>query len=117
MAKNKVKIASFVYDFTVDGGAVSTITPAIVETLPVGAIVKSITSSESTAIAGTGTIQFKCGSTALTAALAVSAFTGIDVHALTSVDGVAVTGGDLTLVIASNTITAGYITVFMEYYY
>ena len=109
-----VKVARAHYDFSVHGGAISTI--SLVKTIPAHSTVIGIRTVELTAIAGTGTIQFKAGTTGLTAALNVAAFTGVDVHALSTVDGIKVAvESDLKFVIASNTITAGHLDIFVQY--
>jgi len=109
-----VKLVRPNYDFSVHGGAIGTI--GLSCHIPAHATVVGIRTVELTAIAGTGTIQFKAGTTGLTAALAVAAFTGVDVHALSTVDGIKVAAkSEINFVIAGNTITAGHLDIFVEY--
>lgn len=101
------------YDFSDHGGAIGTI--ALGSHIPAHATVVKIVTVEKTAIAGTGTIQFLAGAVALTGALAVSDFTGVDFQTL-SADGVKVAAkSEINFKIASNTITAGHVDIFIEY--
>jgi len=84
--------------------------------IPAGAIIKAITSVEGVALAGGTNTTFQVGSQDLTAAIALSGFTGIDVHALTSVDGLAVTADSVLSITTTGTHSAGDITVYVEYY-
>lgn len=112
-----VKVARAVYDFSVHGGAVGTI--SLVKNIPAHATIIGIRTVERTALAGTDTserVQFKAGTTALTAALAVTAFTGVDVHALSTVDGIKVAvESDLKFVVSIEAITAGKLDIFVQY--
>lgn len=84
--------------------------------LPAGAIVKSITTVEGTALAGGTNVTFKAGSQALTAAIATASFTGVDTHALTDTDGLAVTADSFLSITTTGTYSAGDIEVYVEYY-
>ena len=107
------KVVNAQYKFSTHGGAVETI--ALSCDIPAHATVVKITTVEKTAIAGTGTIQFLAGSTALTGALAVADFTGVDNQTL-SADGVKVAvKSTINFKIASTTITAGHLDIFIEY--
>ena len=108
------KVLRVEYDFTVHGGAIGTI--ALSGHIPAHAtVVKIVTVERTTAIAGSGTIQFKAGTTALTGALAVSDFTGVDFQTLAA-DGVKVAVvSQINFVIASDVITAGKLDIFIEF--
>ncbi len=84
--------------------------------LPAGAIVKSITTVEGVALAGGTNITFSVGTQDLTAAIALADFTGVDVHALTSVDGLAVIATGLLNITSTGTFSAGDIDTYVEYY-
>ena len=114
------RVATFVYDFAVDGGAISTITPASTKTLPKGAMVRSIASDEQTPFTsgGSATVRVKCGSINLTDALAFnSAFTGADTHALaSSAESIDITtAGELSIAVAAAALTAGKVVFYVEY--
>ena len=85
--------------------------------IPKGTLLKSITSVEGTALAGGTNVTIKVGSQSITAALALAAFTGNDVHALTTEDGLVVTAtGDLSIT-TTGTFTAGDVDIYIEYYF
>lgn len=84
--------------------------------VPAGAIIKAITSVEGTALAGGTNITFKAGGIDLTAAIILADFTGVDVHALTSVDGLLATGNEALNITSVGTHT-GDIDVYVEYYF
>jgi hypothetical protein len=122
MAIMNKKVAKFTYDFSVDGGAVSVITPAISESLPAGAIVTNLWTNERTAFTsgGSATIELKCGSVALSDAVAFdSAFAAEKTLALdNSLTAIEVTvNGTLTLTVAGAALTAGICDFFVEYVY
>jgi len=120
MAFSDKKVAKLRYDFAVDGGAASVITPAITESIPNGAVVTNLYAVEQTAFtsAGAATVQLKCGSIALTGALAFdTGFTGANSLALassaTAIDLTA--NGALTLTVATAALTAGKVDIYVEY--
>lgn len=120
MALSKKHVLKFTYDFGVDAGAVSTITPAINEKLPVGAIVTDVVTDERTAFTsgGSATVQVKSGAIALTDALAFdTAFTGRDTHALaSSAEAIKITASDdMKLTVATAALTAGVVDFYIEY--
>jgi hypothetical protein len=84
--------------------------------IPAGAILKSVTSVENTALAGGTNATFKVGSQSITAAIALSAFTGIDAHALTNAAGLAATASGALSITTTGTFSAGDIDVYVEYY-
>lgn len=113
-----VRADSALYDFSVDGGAVSTI--SLGRNIPAGAIVTNIITDELTALTsdGAATVQVKAGSTALTDALAFdTAFTGADTHALaSSAEAIKVSAeSEISIAIATAALTAGKLRVIVQY--
>jgi len=84
--------------------------------LPAGAIVKSITTVEGVALAGGTNVTFRVGTQSLTAAIATASFTGVDTHALTDTDGLAVTADGYLNIVTTGTYTAGDIETYVQYY-
>lgn len=105
-----VRVAKAVFTPTTAGTYVST---ALV---PKGALLKSVTSVEGTALAGGTNVTFKVGSQSITAAIALASFTGVDTHALTDTDGLAVTASGALSITTTGTFSAGDITVYVEYF-
>lgn len=123
MAKMTKRAAKVTYDFSVDGAGTGVITPAITETLPEGAIVTNVIANERTAFTsgGSATLELKCGSTALTDAVAFdSGFTAkpeviaLD-NSLTAIPIAA--DGTITLTIAVAALLTGVCDFYVEYYY
>jgi len=85
--------------------------------IPKDAILKVVTSVEGTALAGGTNVTFSVGSQDITAAIATAAFTGNDVHALTTADGLAVTADGAMAITTTGTYSAGDIDVYIEYYF
>lgn len=107
--------ASFLYDFSVDGGAVGTYLSNIV--LPIGALIVRCYTDEQTAVTGADSITLKAGSTALTAALDLTADSGIQSRALAgSAAGIKLAAAsELQIAIATNAATAGKVRFHVEY--
>jgi hypothetical protein len=84
--------------------------------IPKGAILKSVTSVENTAMAGGTNTTFKVGSQSITAAIVLASFTGIDAHALTNAAGLEVTTSGALSITTTGTHSAGDIDVYVEYY-
>ena len=84
--------------------------------IPKDAILKSITTVEGAALAGTN-VTFSVGSQDVTAAIATAAFTGVDTHDLTDTDGLAVTADGVLSITTTGTYSAGDIDVYVEYYF
>ena len=95
--------------------AAATYTSGVI--VPKGAILKSVTSVEGTALAGGTNTTFSIGAQDITAAIALSAFTGVDTHALTDTDGLAVTASGDFSITTTGTHSAGDIDVYVEYYF
>ena len=85
--------------------------------IPKGAIVKSITTVEGTALAGGTSTKFVVGSQDLTAAIVLASFTGVDTHDLTDTDGLAVTADGELSITTVGVHSAGDIDVYVEYYF
>lgn len=85
--------------------------------IPKGALLKSVTTVEGTALASGTSITFKVGSQAITAAILLEAFTGNDAHALTTADGLVTTVGGALSITSVGVHSAGDIDVYVEYYY
>ena len=85
--------------------------------IPAGALVTSCKSVEGTALAGGTDVTFKVGSQALTAGIALVAFTGVDSHDLTDVDGLVVTSTGTLNITTTGTFTSGDIDVYVEYFF
>lgn len=107
------------YDFSQDAGAIGSVTFGI--SLPANSVVTAIFSDELTALtsAGSATVQLKAGSTDLTDAIAFdTGFAGTQSQALASSATAIKVGSadDLTLDIATADLTAGKVTLLIEFY-
>lgn len=86
------------------------------EVIPANAIVTDVWTEEEETLVGLTSVAFLAGSTAITGAIALSGFTGIDKHALNgSVDGVRVATRTTMKITTVGTGTAGKVHVFYEY--
>lgn len=115
--KGGIRVASALYDFSSDGGAVGSITFG--RLLPAGAVVTRVFADELTNVTsgGSATIQLKAGSTNLTGATAIASFSGLTAPAL---DGSAAAiklsaDSELQIAIATAALTAGKVRFFVEY--
>jgi hypothetical protein len=119
-------VAHAIYNFAVDGGAESTITPAVTATIPANAIIKQVLVNSTTALASGGSATFAVGtsagssSTALLGATAKASLSadailpGTPVSAATAVKLSA--AGQITVTIGAATLTQGVVEIFVEYY-
>ncbi len=129
-ATDLVRVAIATYDFAVDGGAVSTITPAKTVNLPSGAIilgaaVRVITKPDSATHTGTVAIGTSAGSssTSVKAALVVSdatwnanAISTPVAPVFTVASFVRLTAaGNITVTVATEALTAGKFDIFIFY--
>lgn len=115
--KGGLRMASVLYDFSVDAGAVGTLTFGRV--LPAGAIVTKIVADELTNVTsgGSATLQLKAGSTNLTGAVAIADFAGLTAPALAG-SAAAIklaAASELSLAIATAAVTAGKVRFLVEY--
>lgn len=114
------------YDFSVDGGAVSTITPATNCTIPTNAVIVSSTINSTTAVTSGGAATIAVGTaatggatTSFLAATGKASFTSnaLLAGAVTYAAPLKVTGaGAITLTVATAALTAGVIEVWVQYY-
>lgn len=103
------------YNFLRDGGAVATY--MFGRNIPEGAIITSLLTDEITAVTGNTSVTLRAGTTALTAALDLTATSGIQAPALAgSVAGIKMTAdSELNIVVAGTAITAGNIRFYVTY--
>jgi hypothetical protein len=118
------------YDFSVDGGLVSTITPKLNTVIPINAIItECIISIGATTVGSTGNISFGLsaggagaaallGNTARGSLTAGSLWQGIPVQQATGAQTAYIkmsAAGSITITIATNALTAGRAEVFCKY--
>ena len=119
MANPKLTTAHARYDFAVDGGAISTIVPSNSAIIPDNAVIVRCYSVVTTAMAsgGSATLALSAGGVTLKAATAFDngAFDDEDVteHAVTDKT---TSGTGIQFTIATATLTAGVVDVYVEYY-
>ena len=85
--------------------------------IPLGAVVKSITTVEGVALVGGTSTKFVVGSQDLSAAIVLASFTGVDTHDLTDTDGLVVTADGALSITTVGVHSAGDIDVYVEYYF
>ena len=119
-----LQYAHAIYNFAVDGGAISTITPAVNATIPANAILVGGTINPTTAPVGAGA-SVAVGTTAGSATnsiLAATAITSLTVDALLNAVPVFATprkmtaAGQITVTISADPLTAGVLEIFVLYY-
>jgi len=118
------------YDFAVDGGAVSTITPKQNTVIPINAIITEvIISVGATTVGSTGNVSIglSAGGAGAAALLANTAraslstgsiFQGVPVQSATGANTAYIkmsAAGSVTVTIATNALTAGRLEVFIKY--
>jgi hypothetical protein len=119
MANPKLMTARATYDFSVDGGAVSTIVPSNSALIPDNSVIVRCYSVVTTAMTsgGSATLALSAGGVTLKAATAFDngAFDDEDVteHAVTDKT---TSGTGIQFTIATAALTAGVVDVFVEYY-
>jgi hypothetical protein len=113
------------YSFAVDGGAVSTITPATNCTLPAKAVMVSSTVDVTTAITSGGAPNIAVGTTGtggttgdiLAAALKASYSAGIKSGLITFAAPLKITtSGTITVTVTTAVLTAGVMDIWVQYY-
>lgn len=120
---NRIRVAKATYNFAVDGGLVSTITPVTSEIVPLGAIVKAVYTDALTATTsgGSATVAINAGGTTLVAAgtLAANSLSGtLKVSQTLSGSATAIktaANGFITVTVAVAALTAGKFDVYVEY--
>ena len=121
MANSPTKqTCKFVYDFAVDGGAVSAITPADADIIiPADAIITDMITYVSTALTsdGSATIAIGVGGAALAAALAFDHANYSDEDVIHTVIADKTTAAAApTITVGTAALTAGVVEVIIEYY-
>jgi hypothetical protein len=114
---NSVGVATVTYDFSVSGGAVSTID--LGKAIPDNAIVTQVVQDTLTTVTsgGSATVQLILGSTNLTGATAIASITGTGTIALASGTAIKVaTGANLKVAIATAALTAGKVRFLVTYH-
>lgn len=118
------KTAKATYSFATDGGAQGTITPAITESIPLGAIVTGVYVDCTTNVApATGaTIAINGGGQVLVSAATATSHglnTGTVKKSLALASSAtaikATTNGSITLTVASADLTAGVVNIYVDY--
>lgn len=122
MAQSKIKIAKATYNFAVDGGAVSTISPKAGAIVPKGAQVLRAWTDVTTNMTsgGSATVALAVASTTPIAIKAATAFddaayTGQDIHLAATAINKTDSAGAITFTVATAALTAGVVSVFVEY--
>ena len=119
MANPKLTTAHARYDFSVDGGAVSTIVPSNSAIVPDNAVVTNVYHVTTTALTsgGSATLALTAGGVTLKAATAFDngAFDDEDVTAYDVADKTTSSTG-IQFVIATAALTAGVVEVYVQYY-
>ena len=126
MAHPKMVTAHCHYDFAVDGGAASTITPAITTEIPNNAVITGCWTHVKTACASSGsaTVLINAGGVALSPAVA---FNDNELDTANQVSNVltlnnsdlgakATANADIKVIIATAALTAGAFDIFVQYY-
>ena len=119
MAYPKLVTAKAIYDFAVDGGAASTITPASSEVIPANAIIVDIMSVCTTACtsAGSATVRLKAGGIFASAAVAFNHASLADEKVtVNAVADKTTANGAIQVVVGAAALTAGVIEVYVTYY-
>lgn len=120
-----VRYAKAIYDFSVDGGAVSTITPISGATLPINAIILGGVIDTITALTSSGSATVSIGTSAgssaasIKAALAYGSYSGLVavIPLFTAATMVKLTAaGALTFTIGTAALTAGKLGVTLAYF-
>ena len=126
MAHPKLITAHAQYDFSVDGGAASTITPAITTEIPNNAVMIGLYTHVKTACASSGsaTIKINAGGVDLTGAVAFDDNeydTANQVSNQTTLNqshlgAKATSDADIKVIIATAALTAGVVDIWVQYY-
>jgi hypothetical protein len=122
---NSLNVARAIYDFAVDGGAISTIIPKKTVTLPKNAVIVGGTINSTTAVTSAGSSTMSVGTSAgssTTAILGATAKATMSANALINAVPVFATPvkltaqGDVTVTIATASQTAGVVEITLYYY-
>lgn len=120
MAHPKLITAKAIYDFSVDAGAVSTITPADTETIPANAIIVDAMTCVTTLLgnaSGTPTVAIKAGGLTVIGAQDYNHASLADEKVtVNAVADKTTASGAIQVVIASAALDAGVIEIYVSYY-
>ena len=120
-----LRVARAKYDFAVDGGAISTITPATNATIPDNAIIIGGTINSSTAATSGGAATISVGTSAGSSAASLIGVTGVASYSVDASQNMVATfaapvklsaSGSITLTVADAALTAGIIEVTVLYF-
>lgn len=120
-----LKQARALYNFSVDGGAVSTITPKMTVTLPANSVIVAGTVNSTTAVTSAGSATVAIGTSAGSSTTSLLAATGkasLSADALINAVPVFATPvkltakGNVTFTVGTAALTAGIIEVSLWYY-
>ena len=120
-----LQVAKAIYNFAVDGGAVSTITPKVTASLPKYAVIVGGTINSTTALTSTGSATLAVGTSAgssTTALLGATAKASLSLNARINAVPVFATpvkltaAGNITVTIATAAATAGVVEVTLFYF-
>lgn len=113
-----VNVAYANYNFTDDGGLVSTID--LFELVPLGAIITKCVTDTPTNLTsgGSATVQILVGAQSVVAAAAFdTGYDAVTTHALATAEGIKVTtAANVKIAIATAALTAGNLNIWIEYY-
>jgi len=119
MANPKLMTARATYDFSVDGGAVSTIVPSNSAIVPDNAVITNVYHVTTTALTsgGSATLALTAGGITLNAAVAFdNADYADEAVILNEVNDKTTSSTGIQFVIATAALTAGVVDVYVEYY-
>lgn len=120
-----LRMAKAIYDFSVDGGAVSTITPKKTVALPANAVIVASTINSTTAVTSSGSATVAVGTSAGSSSTAILGATGkASLSANALINGVPVFAtpvkltaqGNITFTVGTAALTAGVIEAVVFYY-
>lgn len=112
------QVATVVWDFSVDGGAVGTF--LFNQKLPPGAVVTNVYTDEQTAVTAATSMTLSAGATALTGATDFTGSSGVNSQALaggaTAIKPSATAYSELSMAIATTPATTGRVRWCVEFY-
>lgn len=120
-----LRVAKAIYNFTIDGGAVSTITPNGTVNIPANAVIVAATINSTTAVTSAGAATVSVGTSAgssATSILGATAKASLSANAV--LNGVPVfatpvkmtAAGNVTFTVGTAALTAGVIEAVLYYY-
>jgi len=119
MAISRTYIGKARYDFSTDGGAIGTITPADNFTLPSGSIILGAVTRAKTAMTsdGSATVALAIGGVDIKTATAFddAAYVGTDAQLARTSLNLTSASGQVTFTVAVAALTAGVVDIYVEY--